>query len=240
VQWIDLDYRTVAMPQQLEAFKLAEIKTAHGSRLMAHGSDNGPSDREPCTTSHEPMDREPCTVSREPSLSPRRLTLPIFAATALAAIASWIAILAIYYQYGATTPRGGNSWRLEQGRLPFDLLTGWLYNPQDTDWTSVHWIGIGGAITAALVYMRARFLWWPLHPSGFALAHAGLALTWVWFPMFMGWAAKGLILHYGGMKLYRAWIPFFLGLLLGDVVIGVLWAIVGAALNMNIYMFFPG
>ena len=48
-----------------------------------------------------------------------------------------------------------------------DLLAGWLYNPQDTDWTSVHWIGIGGAITAALVYMRARFLWWPFHPLGF-------------------------------------------------------------------------
>jgi hypothetical protein len=65
-------------------------------------------------------------------------------------------------------------------------------------------------------------LGWPFHPTGFALAHAFLAMTWVWFPMLMGWAAKAIILRYGGMKLYRAWIPFFLGLLLGDVVIGVL------------------
>ena len=58
-------------------------------------------------------------------------------------------------------------------------------------------------------------------PAGFALAHAFLALTWVWFPMLLGWAAKGTILRFGGMKQFRAWIPFFLGLILGDIVIGV-------------------
>ena len=95
-------------------------------------------------------------------------------------------------------------------------------------------------MTAALVHLRTRFLWWPFHPSGYVLAHAGLAMTWVWFPMLMGWALKSVILRYGGMKLYRAWIPFFLGLVLGDIGIGVLWALIGAALNMNVYLFFPG
>jgi hypothetical protein len=65
-------------------------------------------------------------------------------------------------------------------------------------------------------------------------------MTWVWFPMLLSWAAKALILRYGGMKAFRACIPFFLGLLLGDVVIGVLWAVVGAVLNIDIYMCFPG
>jgi hypothetical protein len=76
--------------------------------------------------------------------------------------------------------------------------------------------------------------------AGYALAHAFLAMTWVRFPMLMGWAAKALILRYGGMKLYRARIPFFLGLPRGDVVIGVLWSFAGAALDIDIYMFFPG
>ena len=74
----------------------------------------------------------------------------------------------------------------------------------------------------------------------FTLAHAGLTLPWVWFPMFMGWVVKAAILRYGGMKLYRAWIPFFLGLLLGDIVIGVVWSIIGVLLDVNVYMFFPG
>jgi hypothetical protein len=200
LQWFDLDYRTVAMPQQLEALKIADSAR----------------------------------------IAPRRLTPLIFAATALAAVASFVAILAIYYHYGATTPRGGNSWRLEQGLLPFETLSNWLYNPTDTDWTSIQWIGIGGGVTAALVHLRTRFLWWPFHPSGYVLAHAGLAMTWVWFPMLMGWALKSVVLRYGGMKLYRAWIPFFLGLILGDIGIGVIWALIGAALNMNVYLFFPG
>jgi hypothetical protein len=83
--------------------------------------------------------------------------------------------------------------------------------------------------------LRRRF-----HPAGFALAHAFLALTWVWFPMFIGWAAKAIILRFGGMKQYRAGIPFFLGLILGDIVIGVVWSLIGAALRMEISMFFPG
>ena len=95
-----------------------------------------------------------------------------------------------------------------QGQFAFDTLSRWLHNPTEVDWTSIHWILIGGAITAALVYLRGQLLWWPFHPTGFALAHAFLAMTWVWFPMLMGWAAKAIILRYGGMKLYRAWIPF--------------------------------
>jgi Ca2+/Na+ antiporter len=200
VQWFDLDYRTVAMPQQLEAFKLAESAR----------------------------------------IPPRRLSLWLFAATALAVIASWVAILAIYYHYGATTPRGDNGWRIDQGMYPFELLSEWLEDPADTDWLRVRWIGVGSLVTAALVYLRGRVLWWPLHPSGFAMAHAGLTLAWVWSPILIGWAVKTIILRYGGMKLYRAWVPFFLGLLLGDIVIGVIWSIIGAVLDVNVYMFFPG
>ena len=40
----------------------------------------------------------------------------------------------------------------------------------------------------------------------------------------------------------QGWQPYaiFLGLPLGDVVIGVLWSFAGAALDIDIYMFFPG
>lgn len=198
--WFDSDYRPVAMPQQLEAFKIADSA----------------------------------------GIPSRRWSLWIFAATALAAVASWVAVLAIYYHYGATTPRAGNDWRVFQGRFAFDTLTRWLHNPADTDWTSIRWIGIGGALTMLLVSLRARLLWWPFHPAGFALAHAFLAMTWVWFPMLMGWAVKALVLRYGGMRLFRRWIPFFLGLILGDIFIGVAWSLVGALFDMDIYMFFPG
>jgi uncharacterized protein DUF6785/uncharacterized protein DUF6784 len=200
LQWFDSDYRTVAMPQQLEAFKLAD-------------------------------------ASQLPS---RRLSLWLLGALGLAAVASFVSILAIYYHYGATTPRGDNGWRIWNGRFPFQTLQTWLRDPADTDWTRLQWIGAGALVTGALAVMRARLLWWPFHPSGFALAQAGAAMQWVWFPTLLGWGVKAAILRYGGMKLYRAWIPFFLGLLLGDIVIGVIWSFIGALLDVNVYMFFPG
>jgi uncharacterized protein DUF6785/uncharacterized protein DUF6784 len=84
------------------------------------------------------------------------------------------------------------------------------------------------------------FLAWPFHPAGYALARAGAAMQWVWFPTLIGWGVKAAILRYGGMKLYRSGIPFFLGLLLGDIVIGVFWSLIGVLLDVNVYMFFPG
>jgi hypothetical protein len=200
LQWFDSDYRTAAMPQQLEAFKLAESAR----------------------------------------IAPRRLSLWLFLATALAAVASFVAVVALYYHEGATTPRGDNGWRLYNGRYPFVILSHWLSNPAGTDWTRVQWVGVGAAAAAALVVLRARFLGWPFHPAGYALAQAGAAMQWVWFPTLLGWGAKAVILRYGGMKLYRRWIPFFLGLLLGDIVIGVVWSFIGVLLNVDVYMFFPG
>jgi hypothetical protein len=200
LQWFDSDYRTAAMPQQLEAFKLADSAR----------------------------------------IEPRRLSLWIFLATALAAVASFVAVVALYYHYGATTPRGDNGWRLYNGQYPFLTLSHWLSNPTGTDWTRVQWVGIGAAVTAALVFLRGQFLWWPFHPAGYALAQAGAAMQWVWFPTLLGWLVKALILRYGGMRLYRAGIPFFLGLVLGDIVIGVVWSLIGVLLDVNVYMFFPG
>jgi hypothetical protein len=65
-------------------------------------------------------------------------------------------------------------------------------------------------------------------------------MEWTWFPTFLGWAAKGLLLHYGGIRVFRAGIPFFLGLILGDVVISCFWSILGVALGVRSYLFFPG
>ena len=40
------------------------------------------------------------------------------------------------------------------------------------------------------------------------------------------------------MRLHTAAAPFFLGLILGDYVIGSLWAIAGPALNISTYKIF--
>lgn len=204
LHWFDSDYRTVAMPQQMEALKMAD---AAGGSLRA---------------------------------SPRRLGLWIMLATALAAVSAFVAVLAIYYHYGAETPRGDNSWRNYNGRLPFVTLMHWVNTPTGPDEARLLWLCGGFAVTTGLTLARAHWLWWPLHPAGFAMAHAGMTMPWVWFATFLGWMAKALLLRYGGMRLFRRAIPFFMGLLLGDIVICVLWSFLGVILDMQVYMFFPG
>jgi hypothetical protein len=158
----------------------------------------------------------------------------------VAAVAAFVAVLAIYYHYGAESPRGDNGWRNYNGRAPFLILMDWLEEPTRADTTRLQWVGIGFAAAAALIQARLNFLWWPLHPTGFALAHAGWTMPWVWFPTLLGWAAKTLILRYGGMRAFQRGIPIFMGLLLGDIVIACLWSLLGVALDLKIYMFFPG
>jgi len=200
LQWFDSDYRTVAMPQQMEAFRMLN-------------------------------------VTRTPV---RPMTRWLLLAAALAAVSAFISVLAIYYHYGAITPRGDNGWRSANGRLPFDTLQNWLDNPTKPDPLRLQWMAVGFLIVAGLSRMRALFAWWPFNPTGFALAHAGYAMPWVWCPMFLGWLAKSLLLRYGGMKLYRSAIPFFMGLILGDIVISCIWSIIGVLLDTQMYMFFPG
>jgi hypothetical protein len=200
LQWFDSDYRTVAMPQQMEALKMQE-----STRLPA-----------------------------------RWLTKWILIAGLIACIASFISVLSIYYHYGAMTPQGDNDWRIYNGRAPFEILMNWIENPSKPDTTRLEWIGAGFAIAAGLVSARARFVWWPFHPVGFAMAQAGASLQWVWTAIMIGWTVKALILRYGGMPLYRKGVPIFLGLILGDVVICSLWSIVGTLMDAHMYMFFPG
>ena len=200
LNWFDSDYRTVAMPPQLEALKMAEAT----------------------------------------HLRPRRLALWMLGAAALATVTSFISVVALYYHYGALTPQGDNGWRSYNGFTPFQLLDNLVRNPRPPETNRLGWIGVGFAATTALIKARSQFAWWPFHPVGFALAQAGYALPWVWFPTLLGWLAKALILRYGGMRLYRRAIPFFVGLILGDIVIACLWSLIGVLLDTQMYMFFPG
>ena len=87
-------------------------------------------------------------------------------------------------------------------------------------------MGIGASLMALLTFMRARFLWWPLHPIGL-VASCSLPLMYrAWFSVFLAWLLKFLILRYGGPKIYRKSIPFFLGLVLGVFATVGLWLVI--------------
>ena len=84
---------------------------------------------------------------------------------------------------------------------------------------------IGAGVMTGLLLMQRRFLWWPLHPLGFVVSMDRVMDT-AWFPVFLAWLIKTVLLKYGGLKAYQSLIPVFYGLILGQFVAGGFWLIV--------------
>ena len=92
--------------------------------------------------------------------------------------------------------------------------------------------GVGAVVMAFLIYMRHHFLWWPLHPLGYALG-----VTWapsrIWFATFIGWALKLVIMRFGGFSAYRRGRAFFLGLIVGEYAMTAIWNLLGPWTGMG-------
>ena len=61
----------------------------------------------------------------------------------------------------------------------------------------------------------------------------------LWASMLIAWVIKSLTIRYGGLQAYRRFVPLFLGFILGECVVGGGWTILGAALRIPSYRFFP-
>jgi hypothetical protein len=116
------------------------------------------------------------------------------------------------------------------------LLTYWLNNPTETDYTALFFTTTGLGFTLALMFFRLRFLWWPLHPIGFPIA-SSWTMSYFWFSIFLSWAIKRAILKYGGLGMYRRAAPLFLGLILGEFAMGGLWDVIDRISGVLMYRF---
>ncbi|MDX1932277.1 MAG: DUF6785 family protein [Capsulimonadales bacterium] len=165
-------------------------------------------------------------------VSRRRLFGAICFGTVIGLTASFVIALILWHHYGAEAKT--DAWRTSQGRVPFDTLVSLLRNPNPTDWRGVGAVGMGLLITAGLMLLRAQFVWWPLHPVGYAIANTNTMES-TWMPFFIAWLLKLLALRYGGAPLYRKSVPFFLGLIAGDLLGGGLTTLIGAFTGINVY-----
>ena len=160
-----------------------------------------------------------------------KLLIPILAATLVGSFSCFWAYLHLSYKMGMA------------GRIPdvhgweaYGQLERWLTYPTEPDYQSMLFIGLGFLTAIALTIMRGAFLWWPFHPAGYALSNAwGANVT--WFPLFISWVIKSLILRYGGLKIDRKAAPLFMGLILGDFLTGCIWSIIGTLFRIPTYSF---
>jgi hypothetical protein len=162
----------------------------------------------------------------------RRLLPAMLAAIVVVIAVGFWAGLAIWYRLGAAAKT--DWWRTEMGEMPFLSLSNYLQSPPVPDWGGISFTAVGLAVTCLLAFMRARYVWWPFHPVGYAMANTEL-----WgqlpVPFFVAWATKSLMLRYGGMRLYRQSLPFFLGLIVGDLAGGAFYTLLGGVIHMNVY-----
>jgi hypothetical protein len=163
-------------------------------------------------------------IADEVGEPPRKLAGAMVGALCMALAWGMTSALHIWYRYGALGKL--EPWRTLNGRRPFERLQSYLLNRTSTDWHGSAFMLVGAAITTGLMLLRTHFLWWPLHPVGYALAGT-YTMDKVWMPFTIAFVAKALILRYGGPKLYQRLLPFFIGLVIGDLFNGGFWTLVG-------------
>ena len=166
----------------------------------------------------------------------RRLPWAIFLAIIVGLIGSVWVTMEMAYIYGGINL---HNWYYNGApRWPFNYMTS-VYNMPDADVaTRFGFTGGGAAFMLALLYLRQRFLWWPLHPIGFPIANTFTIMSYGWLAIFMAWMFKATILRYGGVRLYRVMVPFFLGLALGEFSTAVLWVFIDGAFGVQGNMIF--
>ena len=165
----------------------------------------------------------------------------LFWAMALAITVSLIAsiatVLHLSYAYGGINLNGWFFGPTGGPVYPFNFISGHLNNPVGSN--PVGWVSTlaGGGIMALLMLARQHFLWWPLHPLGFAVSTISMT-NYISFSVFLAWLIKTVILKYGGPLLFRRAKPFFFGLILGQFTVAGLWLIIDYFTGMtdnNIY-----
>ena len=120
--------------------------------------------------------------------------------------AIWM-IMTLGHQYGAI-----NLWIWGGGEYSYaEKLIRTPLEPHVWNWINT---AIGATIMTLLMAARWLYVWWPLHPLGYAIGPIWI-IDALWFNMFLAWLIKVVVLKYGGVGLYRKTRPFFMGMILG-------------------------
>lgn len=146
------------------------------------------------------------------------------ALTVIVALAGSIwSVMTLSYAYGGVNLHG--FWFIGVPQNAGTYMARILSNPTPVSISGWIFTGVGALIMGVLAYVRARFLWWPLHPLGFAISTFDI-MNYVWFSVFVAWIIKSVVLKYGGPGLYRSTRPFFLGLIMGQIFVSGMWLII--------------
>ncbi len=183
-----------------------------------------------------PVGLEGLQMARLRQMDARRMFGAIMLATTLGTFATFWAIEHQAYALGAAAKFNQGSGHAQQA---FERMNTWITGTLDPhpNGPATMAMVIGLLTTIGLLILRVRFFGFPIHPIGYAIA-SSWSIHLVWIPLLIAWVLKGVTMRYGGLRAYRQFLPFFLGLVLGDCVMGSVWALMSLVLNTRTYNFF--
>ena len=76
-----------------------------------------------------------------------------------------------------------------------------LMCPRTSDPIAMTSIASGFVTTLALMFLRMRFMWWNLHPAGYAISSSRFSMNVCWFSIFVSWLLKYIILRSSGLRI---------------------------------------
>jgi hypothetical protein len=176
-----------------------------------------------------PVQLEAFKMAERVRMNNRRLGWAMMLSVFVAVPVSFASLLYMTYNMN-TAPGSGFAWET------FNRLQGRLMTPTEPDLPAIAFLAVGFAFTFLLMGMRMRFLWWPLHPAGYALS-TNFGIDYIWFCLVIASVAKLAILRYGGLKAHQKAAPFFLGLILGEFTVGSFWSALSVILQERTYTF---
>ncbi|MBW1695264.1 MAG: hypothetical protein JRH18_18660 [Deltaproteobacteria bacterium] len=155
----------------------------------------------------------------------RKMILSGIAVTLFGAVAvSFLAMLTLCYKFGIREL--GLDWATRTTVAVYDNIFNLVETPVKPGRWVLIFIAAGALVMTALSICYHRFYWWPIHPIGYLTAYSS-AMQKLWFAFFVGWLCNALCMRYGGVALFKRLRYFFMGLIIGDFLMGGIWAVVG-------------
>lgn len=159
----------------------------------------------------------------------RRFLIAVLVATIFGTLVAFWAILDSTYRHS----EAAMSWA---GRESFSRLALWLSHPEPTNVAGMVFFLYGLLFGIFIMFMRTKFLWWSLHPAGYAVSSTyGMRDYWSLF--ILVWLTKWLILKLGGLKAHQRVLPIFYGMIVGEFAVGGFWALFGIVFRTQTFNF---
>jgi hypothetical protein len=152
------------------------------------------------------------------------MTWALLIAVAFAAVFSMVFGLPVIHKYGANNADIHFSYNMHV--YARGLMQNWARRDADSNVRGMLFFGYGliGTVFTAILY--SRFLWWPIHPLGFAFMTA-FRMHVYWCALMWAWLLKILTLRWGGPQGYQRIRPVFMGIIIGTIFAQVFWSVIG-------------